>query len=227
MAAGATPLWTPNGFAGSFRAPKPGLRGQPRVLDITHVIHHDGASLSKISLPEATERLAPFVAVCDDANTSVFVVMSEATAVSTSAVRIASFRNAEGVRMLVMWALEALRTSLLYRGSKVYLPPLLVPAAPGQAPAAQPAGPGAEPAAPEASDLAAGTTGPEAQPAPAAEGGVPRSQRQQFRAEGVLEDEAATPSKGPGSVLAPAVPKASQTTAQRTAAGEAVQRGDN
>lgn len=75
--------------------------------------------------------------------------------------------------------------------------------------------------------MAVGTTGPEEQPAHAAEEGVSRGRRHQVGTEAVRKGEAITPSKGPGPVPLLAIPRASQMTTHRMAAGEVVQRGED
>lgn len=63
-AAGATPL--PSDWSRpELRCTKIGMTGQPRVLDPTRVIHHDGTKFSKLSVADAAERLAPLVAARD------------------------------------------------------------------------------------------------------------------------------------------------------------------
>lgn len=121
VAAGANPL-SPDWVRSELRCTKAGLRVQPTVLDLTRLIHHDRANFSKISSSECAVRLvAPLVAARGDADTSVFSVMEEALAAAASAVGTTPFNNAEGVKILISWALEALRPSL-ERGSRVYLP---------------------------------------------------------------------------------------------------------
>lgn len=96
MAVGAAPL-DPEWVLWELPFTKPGLRGQPRVLGLMRVINHDGSSFSKISLPEAAECLAPFVAARGNAETSVFLVISETTTVvAVSAIRTATFKRGRG-----------------------------------------------------------------------------------------------------------------------------------
>ena len=59
-ASGASNL-DPGRVRGELPSTEAGLRGQPRVLYLTRVLHHDGASFSKLTIVEAAERLAPLV----------------------------------------------------------------------------------------------------------------------------------------------------------------------
>ena len=141
VAAGANPL-SPDWVRSELRCTKAGLRGQPKVLDLTRVVHHDGANFSKVGLSECAVRVAPLVAARGDADTSVFEPIEEASAASATAVGPVSYTNAEGMRVLVSWPLEALPPSLFEKGSRVYMPALV---APQQEPAEEPAPPDAEP----------------------------------------------------------------------------------
>ena len=69
MASGATSLG-PGWVRGEFQCTKAGLRGVPRVLGLTRVLHHDGASLSKLTIVEAAERHAPLAAARGGGKTS-------------------------------------------------------------------------------------------------------------------------------------------------------------
>eukprot|EP00904_Undaria_pinnatifida_P011885 jgi/Undpi1/7827/HiC_scaffold_23.g10300.m1 len=96
VAAGANPL-PPDWVRSELRCTKAGLRGQPNVLDLTRVVHHDGANFSKVGLAECAARVAPLVAARGNADTSVFEAMEEASAASGAAVGMAAYKNAEGV----------------------------------------------------------------------------------------------------------------------------------
>ena len=85
VAAGANPL-SPDWVRNELRYTKAGLRGQPKVLDLTREVHHDGANCSKVGLSECAARVAPLVAARGDADTSVFEAMEEASAASAAAV---------------------------------------------------------------------------------------------------------------------------------------------
>ena len=141
VAASANSL-PPDWVRSEFRCTKASLDGQRNFLYLTRVVHHDGANFSKVGLSECAARVAPLVAARGDADTSVFESMEEASAVSAAVVGTAAYKNAEGVQVLVSWALEALRPSLFEKGSRVYMPALV---ASQQEPTEEPTPPEAEP----------------------------------------------------------------------------------
>ena len=112
VAAGADPL-SPYWVRSELRCTKAGLRGRPKVLDLTRVVHHDGANLSKVGLSECAARVAPLVAARGDADTPVFEAMEEPSAASAAAVGTAAFNNAEEVRAEGVRVLKKKRTRTL------------------------------------------------------------------------------------------------------------------
>eukprot|EP00904_Undaria_pinnatifida_P005509 jgi/Undpi1/2088/HiC_scaffold_12.g05474.m1 len=141
VAASANSL-PPDWVRSELRCTKASLDGQRNFLDLTRVVHHDGANFPKVGLSECAARVAPLVAARGDADTSVFESMEEASTVSAAVVGTAAYKNAEGVQVLVSWALEALRPSLFEKGSRVYMPAHV---APQQEPTEQPTPPEVEP----------------------------------------------------------------------------------
>ena len=100
VVAGANPF-SPDWVRSELRCTKAGLRGQPTVLDLTRVVHNNGANFSKVGLSERAAGVAPLAAARGDADTSMFKAMEEASTASAAAVGMAAYKNAEGVRVLV------------------------------------------------------------------------------------------------------------------------------
>ena len=100
VVAGANPF-SPDWVRSELRCTKAGLRGQPTVLDLTRVVHNNGANFSKVGLSERAAGVAPLAAARGDADTSMFKAMEEASTASAAAVGMAAYKNAEGVRVFV------------------------------------------------------------------------------------------------------------------------------
>ena len=174
-----------------------------------------GPFVSKVGLSECAARVAPLVAARGDAGTPVFETMDEASAVSAAAVGTAAYKNAEGMRVLVSWALEALRPSLFEKGSRAYMPVLV---APQQEPAEEPTPQEAYKKAVPASKV----NDTRAPPQQSQEDATPAQQHESARAAGreQLAATTATQSGGASKTSAPAA-------AQRAHAAEAKQREEN
>ena len=229
----ASPL-DPDWVLGALPCTKLGMKGGPRVLDLSKIIDLDGSSLAQLSVPECAELLAPLVASLGHLETSSFEAKTQALGAGEATVGTAAFRKAAGPRVMAAWGLEGLRGSLHSRGSKVFLPALReqgvgVPQPPTtqqeqvETPAVQQ----------EVVEPREGLQ--ETAAAPPAGAPVKRNQDSviaQLRArltvaEASCEVVKTVPATGPGAAAATAAPVATPTTAQRAATNEILQQGEN
>ena len=120
VTAGASPL-DHNWAIESLPCTKLGMKGGPRVLDLSKIIDSGGSSLAQLSVrraPRASDETLGHQEV------SSFKAMTQAMGAGEATVGTAAFRKAAGPRIMAAWGLEGLRGSLHSRGSKVFLPAL-------------------------------------------------------------------------------------------------------
>eukprot|EP00904_Undaria_pinnatifida_P011894 jgi/Undpi1/7835/HiC_scaffold_23.g10308.m1 len=101
---------------GSLPCTVSGIKGGPRVLDLSKIIDSGGSSQAQLSVLECVEILASL--------TSSFQAMTQAMEAGEATVGTASFRKTAGLRAIAAWGLEGLRGSLHSRGAKVFSPAL-------------------------------------------------------------------------------------------------------
>lgn len=123
VTAGASPLnliWA----IGSLPCTKPGMKGGPRVLNLSKIVGSGGTSLAQLSVLDRVELLAPLAESLGHQEVSLFKAMTEAMVAEDATVGTATDRKAAGPRVMRAWGLEVLRDSLHSRDSKVFLPEL-------------------------------------------------------------------------------------------------------